>query len=632
MVKLAIQLLGRVAVHDGAGAEVPVPPGKVRALLAYLAQRPGRAYSRAHLATLLWGDREEAPARHNLSQALTTLRRALGSVVGPMSNDPEMLALDATGVDVDVVRLRSLAEEDSQEALSQAVRLYADPLPGLNVPQPDFQNWLATRRAELRELGAELYERLLARVLADGDQGRAVQLAKELLEVDPASEFGHRILIDAHFSQGNIPRATEQYQTCRRRLQEELGVAPSEETEKLAASLFNIDPASPPGGNPGVVLAPVETHRTIDSTALQGLVADVAAELLRLHSVEAAVSPVSIGADPGGAAAQLGAERGFPYGLAIELQGRAEKACLSATLVRTEDAGIVWQSTHELEFAEIFNPGVVASPVRHHVERDWLDRARQIPEQDWSAYTHFMRGTALYFEQWNAPENWARALTHFDKALALGVSLTQARARRDSIRAHNDIWLDRDDVSKCEAAFLDVAHHALQVDPAEPNVHRMLSMDYLHRRKFNAAYQQFSRGLRENPNDANLNIAFTRYLTHIGKPERALVVARRARQLNPVHPDYYWEQLGVTLYALERHKDALTAFQRIDRLSYYEHLYMAASQVALEQRAAAGRSLERALAQIPELRASRMDRLMPYYDEEIGRRLHCRLLKAGLPR
>lgn len=630
--RLAIQLFGRFAVWGESGVELRVPPGKVRALLAYLAERPGHAYSRAHLANLFWGNRSDAAARHSLSQALTTLRRSLGTVVGPMASDPEMLVLDAARVDVDVADFRRLAEQDSEAALTRAVRLYAEPLPDLNVAQPDFQDWLATRRGELQGLATDVYQYLITQVLSDGDQNRAAELARALLEIDPASEFGHRVLIARYLSQGHTVRALQQYRICRRRLRDEVGVAPSGETEKLVQRLYDIGTGPPPARNPGVLIAPVVTGGGIDPNVLQGMVADVAEELTRLRSVEAIVGTVSVSADPGCAVAELGAEHSLPYSLAVGLRGLREKIHVSATLVRTEDAAVIWQSTYEFALAQIFNPGVIAAPVRHYIERDWLEAAKHVPEQEWSAYTHFLRGTELYFEQWNASENWRLALPYFEKALTLGVALTQAQTRRDSLYAHPDIWPGRDDISERTAAFIDAAHHALEVDPAEPNVHRMLSMTYLHRRQFKAAHHQFSHGLRENPNDANLNIAFARYLTHIGEPERALAVARRAQSLNPVHPDYYWEQLGLTLHALERHKDALAALQHVRRPSYYEYLYMASSQVALEQHPTAARSLERALEEQPELRASRMNRLLPYLAGNIGSRLLKRLMGAGLPR
>ena len=53
---------------------------KGRALLAYLATRPDWRDSRERLANLLWGDRVDTQARHNLRQCLVVLRRDLQPV------------------------------------------------------------------------------------------------------------------------------------------------------------------------------------------------------------------------------------------------------------------------------------------------------------------------------------------------------------------------------------------------------------------------------------------------------------------------------------------------------------------------------------------------------------------------
>ena len=49
-----------------------------RALLAYLAMHAGVACRREVLAGLLWPDQPESEARHNLRQALSRLRTAIG--------------------------------------------------------------------------------------------------------------------------------------------------------------------------------------------------------------------------------------------------------------------------------------------------------------------------------------------------------------------------------------------------------------------------------------------------------------------------------------------------------------------------------------------------------------------------
>jgi DNA-binding SARP family transcriptional activator len=78
-------LLGSVQVTmDGGPAPRALQWKKHLALLAYLACAPRRTRSRQHLIGLLWGDRDEARARHSLNEAARVLRRALGedAVIG----------------------------------------------------------------------------------------------------------------------------------------------------------------------------------------------------------------------------------------------------------------------------------------------------------------------------------------------------------------------------------------------------------------------------------------------------------------------------------------------------------------------------------------------------------------------
>ena len=75
---LEIRLLGgfELALTNGS------TPGRLgpksQGLLAVLAMSRGQLLTRSRLAGLLWGERDEDLARHSLSQALTTVRTALG--------------------------------------------------------------------------------------------------------------------------------------------------------------------------------------------------------------------------------------------------------------------------------------------------------------------------------------------------------------------------------------------------------------------------------------------------------------------------------------------------------------------------------------------------------------------------
>jgi DNA-binding SARP family transcriptional activator len=82
------------------------------ALLAYLAVESGRPHPRAQLAVLLWPDQPEPTARGRLSQALTTLRNALGDKTAErpvlLSDSQYVQLAPGSAIEVDVTQFLAL--------------------------------------------------------------------------------------------------------------------------------------------------------------------------------------------------------------------------------------------------------------------------------------------------------------------------------------------------------------------------------------------------------------------------------------------------------------------------------------------------------------------------------------------
>src|SRR5215470_4632799 len=162
MTRFVVRLLGDMKVRrSAAGAVVPIPARKVRALLAFLAIHPTRAHPRDRLAALLWPDVGEAQARQSLRQALAGLRRALAGA-RVLVIDADTVAVDPLRLDVDVIRFERLVAAGRPPQLQQAVALYkGDLLDGFHVKSPVFEDWLLTERERLRELARRALANLL---------------------------------------------------------------------------------------------------------------------------------------------------------------------------------------------------------------------------------------------------------------------------------------------------------------------------------------------------------------------------------------------------------------------------------------------------------------------------------------
>jgi DNA-binding SARP family transcriptional activator len=71
-----------------------------------------------------------------------------------------------------------------------------------------------------------------------GEHAEAADLARELVDLDPLNEGGHRALIVVYARGGRTGYALRQYLECRRVLVEELGIEPTEETSRLQTRIL----------------------------------------------------------------------------------------------------------------------------------------------------------------------------------------------------------------------------------------------------------------------------------------------------------------------------------------------------------------------------------------------------------
>lgn len=129
---LRLTIFGRFRAVDAIGNEIAIKSRKARALLAYLANPPGKARSREAVMALLWSDRGDEQARSSLRQALSGLRKELGeSAITALRITDEWLELDPNLVVV-------------EPALPGEVLLE-----GLHLSDPAFEEWLRDERQRL---------------------------------------------------------------------------------------------------------------------------------------------------------------------------------------------------------------------------------------------------------------------------------------------------------------------------------------------------------------------------------------------------------------------------------------------------------------------------------------------------
>ncbi len=242
------------------GEPVPLPAAKPRALLALLLLRANEIVSADTLIERLWGGRAPATAANTLQVYVSQLRKALAAAGDDLlvTRAPGYL-LRVTPDALDLARFERLATEgrvaleedrfaEASALLRAALELWrGEPLSDLTLEEvaPPEIAWLD----ELRLIALE------NRVDADLALRRHAELVHELEALvarHPLRERPRAQLMLALYRSGRQAEALEEYRRARQTLDDELGLEPGAELQRLERAILTHDPAlaAPPHARP----------------------------------------------------------------------------------------------------------------------------------------------------------------------------------------------------------------------------------------------------------------------------------------------------------------------------------------------------------------------------------------------
>jgi len=239
---MEFRILGPLEVLDQ-GGNVKLGGSKQRSLLAFLLLSPNQAISRDRLIDALWGDPPPDTAPTAIQVHVSQLRKALGRDV-IVTQTPGYLIrvhdgeLDLERFERSVAEAQSAPPEEASVLLRDALALWrGTPLAELDVP---FARAAGVRLDEQRLAALE------QRIDADLALGRHAQLVPELeglVREHPLREHLRGQLMLALYRAGRQATALDVYRVGRRLLDEELGLEPDNELQRLEKAILNHDPS-----------------------------------------------------------------------------------------------------------------------------------------------------------------------------------------------------------------------------------------------------------------------------------------------------------------------------------------------------------------------------------------------------
>src|SRR5438876_3779041 len=243
---IRFRMLGGVSLTAADGHEVRSLLAQPRrlALLAYLAAATPRDFQRRDsLVALFWPELDQKHARAALREALHVLRGAVGQGIVTRRGDEE-IGLDSDLFWNDVAAFdRAVAAAEWGEALE----LYrGDLLEGFFISEaPEFERWLETERARLKDAASRSAHALIERSEASGDFAAAASWARRAARLTPFDEELVRHWISLLDRLGDRAKAVQVYDEFASRLAEEYEMQPATETRALIAAVRSREGAPP---------------------------------------------------------------------------------------------------------------------------------------------------------------------------------------------------------------------------------------------------------------------------------------------------------------------------------------------------------------------------------------------------
>jgi adenylate cyclase len=338
---------------------------------------------------------------------------------------------------------------------------------------------------------------------------------------------------------------------------------------------------------------------------------------------------------------QLNRELGARYVLEGSVQRAGTTLRVTAQLLDAKDGTHLWADAYDraLSAASIFGiqdeitEQVVATIAGYFgvISRARFAEIKEKPTESLDSYQCVLRTHAYYRDNWNAIEH-AKVRDGLERVVGFDPGYADAWAclcwiyldeYRDNYNPRPDP-LDR---------ALDAARRAVASDPTSQLAHLALAEAYFYRRELDAFFAEAERALALNPNYVIAVASLGDKLSAAGD-ERGAALVRRAMELDPFHPTWFYFTIANHHFCRGENEEALAAARKVNIPGFaLPHMYLAAIYAELGRQREARAALEELLRLSPGFTIEKaVDQARKWNAPDAAiRRWVAALRKAGLP-
>ena len=329
-------------------------------------------------------------------------------------------------------------------------------------------------------------------------------------------------------------------------------------------------------------------------------------------------------------------DSGAQYVLEGSVRKAGQRIRVTAQLIDAASNRHLWAERYDRDLDDIFavQDEIVGSIVHALVgtdgalERSERQRSIEASTTTQSAYDCYLQARELYYRHRDVDIEEAEVL--FEKTIELDPGFARAYSALAWLHLQRFKLLLTASFESMEQKVLDLAFHALRLDPDDYRAHMTLGCLYSYQGKHAKGRAEFDRALRINPNDTNLLAVSANALVYCERVDEALERCQRAIRLNPNAPDWYWKTLGFSYFHLGRYEEALEALERMTAPDQARRV-LAATYAHLGRLDEARHEAEEFMKVVPNFSIKEWARTEPYTDPNELQRFVDGMRKAGLP-
>ena len=318
---------------------------------------------------------------------------------------------------------------------------------------------------------------------------------------------------------------------------------------------------------------------------------------------------------------EVGKELGVRYIIHGSVRKLGPKMRITANLISTERENSIWSSNFDLSIDEVFDvqdkiAEQIVATIVGRVEEDTLNTLTAKRPENMDAYDLVLKGLE-YAKKGNIVKtNIEKAVELFEQAITSEPTYARAHAWRACSLGNLMDWEDHPD-PKLFTKALESANLALDLDPNEPEVHRVLGAIKLwYERDHEMGKYHFEKARELCPSDVYIIQRYATALIYFGEFEQALNEVKRAMRLDPFSHDLLHGTEALCHYWLENYEESVSCFKKIKVLKT-QLFYMAMAYKKLNNSNLAQEKLKEART-ITGMEIDSFIKSEPYKDQELS--------------